>query len=328
VRRKKIYVLAKREGDYVIIAESGRQPVNRAWWTPGGTESGFAPAFGITNELPDGRLVLFVERDSKDISVRDWIKAFRERGIPLFLVAETKRGYHAITRVRGSAKSIMQVGEQLAEWGVTDPGMLRAFTQRKELPFKQLLRISGKYSEPDVRVIRWALPVDDWEQAVLALYWKEAKVEWSITRAAWGCPFYEPKASDEQLERGSETHRYIEAVLRAAGFEVEVEASKEVEGITFRGKADAVRGEEIVELKPPRMDEAQLEAAARQARLYLWLFGKKVATVMDYCLRTIAHYTKPLEPQPTLLLQPWFSVAKTCHYCANRGWCNRCLDLG
>jgi hypothetical protein len=328
MRKKKIYVLAKREGDYVIIAESGRRPVNRAWWTPGGTESGFAPAFGITNELPDGRLVLFCERDSKDISVRDWIKAFRERGIPVFLIAETKRGYHAITRVRGSAEKVMEVGEQLAEWDVIDRGMLRAFTQRRELPFKQLLRISGKYSEPDVRVVRWALPIDDWERAVLALYWKEAKVEWSITRAAWGCPFYEPKASDEQLEKGTEAHRYAEAVLKAAGYETEVEGVKEVEGIAFRGKADGIRGSEIVEIKPPRTDEAQREAAIRQARLYLWLFEKKVATVMDYSLRVIDQTTEPLEPQPTLNLQPWFSVAKTCYYCANRGWCNRCLDLG
>jgi len=328
VRKKKIYVLAKREGDYVIIAESGRRPVNRAWWTPGGADSGFMPAFGITNELPDGRLVLFCERDDKNTSVRDWLKAFRERGIPVFLVAETKRGLHAITRVRGSAESIMQVGEQLAEWGVIDPGMLRAFTQRKELPFRQLLRISGKYSEPDVRVVRWAFPIDDWERAVLALYRKEAKVEWSITRAAWGCPFYEPRASDEQLEKGAEAHRHIEAVLRAAGYETEVEAAKEVEGIVFRGKADGVRGNEVVEIKPPRMDAAQLEAAIRQARLYLWLFNKKVATVMDYNLRVVEHVAEPLEPKPTLLLQPWFSVAGTCHHCANRGWCNRCLDLG
>jgi hypothetical protein len=326
--KRKLIVLARRRGDYVIVAEHNVYPVNRVWWTPHGMDSEYLPAFGITNELPDGKLVLFCERDDKDMSVRELMKAFRERGIPIFLVAETKRGYHIITRVRGSADSILEVGRQLAEWGIIDPGMLEAFTIREKLPFKQILRLKGKYREPDVRVVRWAKPIDIWEQTVLELYKQHAKVEWSATRAAWGCPFYEPKASDEQLERGSETHRYIEAVLKAAGYETEARAEKEFMNIVFTGKADALSEDEVIEIKPPFMDYIRLEAAARQARIYMWLFDKKLATLMDYNLYTVARYTSPLIPPATLDFQPWFKPEHACEYCANKGWCTKCLDLG
>jgi len=325
--KRKLIVLARRRGDYIIAAESGRWPVNRVWWTPHGADSQYKPAFGITNELPDGRQVLFCERDDKDMSVRDLVKAFRERGIPIFLVAQTKRGYHIITRVRGSANSVLEVGKQLAEWGIIDPGMLKAFTVRKGLPFKQILRISGKYEENDIRVVRWSPPLSTWESAVLRLYLRHAKLVWSATRAAWGCPFYEPKASAERLERGSEAHRYIEAALRVAGYETEAEAEKALGNYVFHGKADALSEEEVIEIKPPHPDIRLLEAAERQARIYLWLFGKKKATVMDYNLSALRVTEHPLVPEPTFLQQPWFCTVPACYYCANAGWCNRWLDL-
>jgi len=279
-------------------------------------------AIGITNKLPDGRNVLFLETDKRDMSERAIMKHLAHRGIPFFMLIKTKKGYHLITRIYAPPTKIHGLCEEISEWLGWDKGYCELAKIRKDMDFSQILRITGKYKEKDVVVVRWTDPINEWEKKVFDLYMEHAQFRTTVTRLTRGCPAYEPAASDEALEKGREAHKEVLERLRFLGYEVEVPLTTRTMNITVEGRADAVGQDEVIEVKPPI--EKEVKYGLIQAVLYARELGKTLAVVVDYNLRVLAVADARKEDPLSMSLR----VDKDCEGCMLRGICGKVVEIG
>jgi len=279
-------------------------------------------AVGITNRLPNGKNVLFLEVDKHTITERNIMKHLTQRGIPFFLLAKTKNGYHLITRVYAPPTKIHELCIEFSEWLGWDKGYCKLAEIRKDMDFSQILRVSGKYKEKDITVVRWTDPINEWERRVLNLYMEHANFRTTVSRISRGCAAYEPAAEDEALEKGREIHREVLKKLKFLGYETEVSIEMKIGNITIEGRADAVGEDEVIEVKPPV--EKEVKYGLLQALIYAKHLGKARATVMDYNLRVLATADTRKEGAPTIPPH----AEKDCEGCMLKGICGKVVSIG
>jgi len=279
-------------------------------------------AIGITNKLPDGRNVLFLETDRHNMTERAIMKHLAHRGIPFFMLIRTKKGYHLITRIYAKPEKISEICMELTTWLGWSKGICELAEIRKGMDFSQILRVSGKYEEKDITVVRWTDPINEWERKVFNFYMEHARFHTTVSRLARGCTAYEPAAEDEALEKGRGIHREVLKKLKFMGYETEVNVKARVGNITIEGRADAVGKDSVVEVKPPI--EKEVKYGLYQAVLYARLLGKTRAKVMDYNLDILA--VKKVENDDQPILPP--SIEKDCEGCMLKGICGKVVSIG
>jgi hypothetical protein len=216
-------------------------------------------AQGFTNHTIDDEgndlYFLLLERDDKEIALEDWLRGLVNVGVKPVIVAETARGYHVVTaNAFKSKRDITAALEIVSSTGLVDDGMyaLARIRTDSEVPFTNILRLSGKYNYRDIVVRRWLPPPTPWHANVLGLYAKKCTLEISATRLAHRCPGYTGRPGPA-AKAGKEIHEAWEKEMAKQGWETEVELFTSTNNLRFRAIADALRyrGEyvEVIELK-------------------------------------------------------------------------------
>jgi hypothetical protein len=279
-------------------------------------------AKGFTNKLPDGLNALFLEIDNHKMTEREILKHFSYKGIPMFLLASTKRGYHIITRVYAKPNKIFDLCNTLSEELGTDQDYCKLARARENFDFTQILRLEGKYNEQDITVKRWLEPINNWEDRVIQLYIEHAKFHIPVTRLVRQCPMYEPNTDDEILKEGRENHKKLQQVLEFLGYETEVHAVTQKGKLIIEGYADAVLGNTVIEIKPP--SEEQIQMGLLQAQYYAAMLNKHTAVVYDYFLREQAH-ARALEP---IAKYTGYNPPQTvCETCMLKNICKKVINI-
>jgi len=285
------------------------------------------------NEAGEDIYFMLLERDNKEIALEDWLRGLVNVGAKPVIVAETARGYHTVTaNAFKSKQDITAALEIVSSTDLVDDGMyaLARIREGSDIPFTNILRLSGKYNYRDIVVRRWLPPPTPWHANVLGLYAQKCTFEISATRLAHRCPGYTGRPGPA-ARAGLEVHKVWEQEMEAKGWRTEVPLWWNIGNLRFVAKADALMEHddriEIIELKStersatsPTTDRQLAAECALAALQYQRPAVGWVQTPDGERYRTIT--VMPHEAKSTLLgLLKTSLVHPSCRTCIFNSYC-------
>jgi len=331
-----------RVGDYELRVYMSKIPYKPEWCYYIPTATG-VNAKGHTNTYIDdkGNRVYRVcfEVDDKVRNPRklksDVEKALRDKVVAIW---ETKHGYHIYTYRKYTWDSAFKAYAWLRRKDLIDPGffeLIRTRYTKKQTHFLSILRVRGKYKEPDFRLLYFnKVLCDRWYERVHSERFKWLKTEWHTTELLM-CTGYSADYVEYVLKRGKNAHaKMYRKLMRIPGVSIEKEYTITMDGVRVIATPDVIwRGQKVVELKntanPLTIELGLMQLACYMSFLdmdkgELWLISNDGALMDKYVLNLDEGQRKKVKEWVKARAKAEYRFPSTrllCSYCHNRRYC-------